>query len=673
MPDALNPAASAAEQETATPERVERRGRRAPRGGAGAFLRRLDPWIWLPVLVYVLLVLLGVTTSSIGISNLREDPAHASGLMLGSGNGVRGDEYLTSTPLALGVTVTGDGEDQNPLTAEQGVLTLLPSTPVSSVVFADGAALKLGTVLPDQMLVAARWWLPVLLLFLGAPAFFRTLTGSRWTGLFATSLIFLSPSVQWWSLTPVIILGFTFGGAAALQRAALSVVGGRVSWRTITWGLAAALILARTPFHYQPWAIMLAPPVIFAAIVPFVVGREGRRRALVVVAAVGAGALALAGLVFWENLASLRAALGTVYPGSRLSSGEPNPFQQIFGATNLAGLKTSPVVNSNQSEISSSFTVLVVLAALLLAAGVRFRDRAHHAAVVTVAVITGCWFAWAMVSFGALGAHIPVVNRVPPTRAADALGHLAVLLVCLVLPAAARRGRLTVALLAGGGSALVSAYAGSLLAVDNLPTLTTKMIWLSAAVVGAVTFLLAYRPGWWAGYVAGGLGAFLLVWQVNPVLFGLGDLRGSEIAQELIEQGDAARADGTVWASDDWYTDALLAATGVPSLSGRQMAGPDEQAWRELDPDEEYRDVWNRGGSHIQFQWTADDGVAFSNPNLDAIRLTGAACAVAERYPDLGHVMSSHELDEPCLTEVGTFSWNGADRWIYQVAAPGRG
>jgi len=169
-----------------------------------------------PIVLYAILVLAGVTQSSIGISGLREDPAHPSGHMIGRAVRIRSDEYLTSTPLSIGVTATGSTADLNPLTAPEGFFTMLPSGPVSSVVLFDGTILRLGTFVPDQMLIAARWWFPFLLLALGAPAFFKTLTGSRNVGFFAAALIIFSPASAWWSFSLVGMLGFTIAGAAAI-------------------------------------------------------------------------------------------------------------------------------------------------------------------------------------------------------------------------------------------------------------------------------------------------------------------------------------------------------------------------------------------------------------------------------------------------------------------------
>jgi hypothetical protein len=620
-----------------------------------------------PVLCYLVLTLCGVTLSSIGAPFLREDPGTPPGDQLLNPVLTRSDEYLTSTPLALGMMATGQAEDLNPLTAPQGFTTMLPGTPVSSVVLADNAVLAWGTALPDQIVFAARFWFPVLLLFLGMPALLRPLVGSRWPGLFAAALIAFAPATAWWSLSPLQLWGFTAAGTAALYRCATSWGDRGPWWRTLLWGAAAAWLLARTPLHYQPWALVVAPAVLALGIVPLLARREGRGRRALAVGAVGATALALAGAVFWENRASIAATSGTVYPGARVSTGAPVMVEQLLGATALADLRRIPFIQHNPSEISSGFTVAGVVALVLLVVGVRFRSLEHRAAVWALLACSAPWVAWVTVSFGAVGERIPLANLVPPERAATMIGYLAAVLLCLVLPGWRDRGPWRVVVGAAAAAVLAAGYASSQLAVTTLPDLSTKDIWFSLAVLAVVVGLLVARPRWWGGYAAGTLAAFLLVWQVNPVLVGLGDLRGTATADAMLDAGERARADGTLWVSDDMTVDALLTATGVPSLSSRQMAGPDRDAWHRLDPDGADEDVWNRGGSYVEFDWTTEDALSFRNIGEDRIVVSGSPCALADRVPGLDRVISSTRIDHPCLTEVDEFGWGAIDRFVYQV------
>lgn len=630
-------------------------------------LRLPSWWVLGPVLLYLALVLAGVTQSSIGIENLREDPSVLNSRMVSSALAIRSDEYLTSTPLSIGVTARGATETLNPLTAPDGFSTMMPDGPVSSVVLFDGTILRAGPSLPDQMLIAARWWMPFLLLALGAPAFFRNLTGSRSIGLFAAALMMFSPSSAWWSFSPMGMLGFTFAGAAALQTSARALGDGR-RWPALGWALLSAVLLARTPLHYQPWAIVIAPTILLVAIVGLVADRWRRRTNLLAIAATGVASLALFGGVVVENLAGIKATLGTVYPGSRVATGGPTPLQEIFGAPLLGRLRETAVTGTNPSELSSSFAVVAVWAVLILAFGALYRDRRHRWATLTATAVVGFWFTWILVDFGTPGSQVPGLNMVPPQRAADVIGYVAILLVCLLLPALPDRPRRGFAVLAGAVVGLVTAHAGSLLRSQNMADLSVMSIWIASFVVAALVVAITLRPRFWGTYAVAVALAFALVAKVNPVLFGLGDLRGSGIAQELLEEGADARANGDVWVSDSPYVDTLLAATGVPSLSGRQLAGPDLDGWGALDPERAHEEVWNRGGSYIWFAWDDDPDLKFTNAGPDVISVAGSPCAIAELMPEVSTIIASHPLDQPCLMEVDTFTWATGEHWVYDIA-----
>jgi hypothetical protein len=258
------------------------------------------------------------------------------------------------------------------------------------------------------------------------------------------------------------------------------------------------------------------------------------------------------------------------------------------------------------------------------------------------------------------------VNLVPPARAASVLGFLGIILLCLVLPATREVHEWRFALLTASACAAVAAYAGSLLHVQNLPDVSLTAVWVSSLVVWIVVLLVTRWPRSRAGHVLAGLAALVLVWDVNPLLVGMGDLRGTSVADRLLREGQEARDTGVVWASDAYELDALFMATGVPSLSGRQLAGPDDRAWQQLDPRAKDETLWNRA-AFVWFAWTDASQVTLDNPSPDAVRVTGSPCAVADRLPELATVVSSHPLADACLTQVDTFPWAGVARYVYAV------
>ncbi|WP_243076978.1 hypothetical protein [Microbacterium sp. SS28] len=655
-------AASAGPTATANPQ---------PNGRDASRLRRRLP-IVVPVIAYLILVLLGVTTSNIGIGSLREDPADPEGLQFGYNQPIRSDEYGTGSPLWLGEIARGGAEPITPLSAPEGLLAQLPEGVISGIVFFDGSALALGEFIPAQMLFAMKWWLPTLLLFLGLPLWFRQITGRLRWGYLAAVLIAVAPGNAWWSGLAINTIGFVAAGCALTIYSA-SWLSQRRHARAVVGFVLAGILFARTPTYYQPFAIMLSIPFVVATALFIVLQTYRLRDRIISVIAITTSSLVWTAALFWESRDALAAGLTTVYPGTRLSSGEPIGPGFALGATNLGGIVDASTVSiTNQSEISTSFTLLLPVTLVLCALGGRWwvaGGKAFTAVFVTMAAAAVFWTAWISFEWGAWSAAIPLVNRVPAHRAALGVGFLATIAFCLLMSHFAPRWGAkwivpsTAAVVAGG----LSFAGGFLLRSEGyLPGLRLASMLLASVVCAAAIFALVRWPGRVWSMIGAGLAALTLTAAVSPVIFGVGDFRDSATAQKFLDWAKASRADGALWASDSGSVDSLLMASGAPSLSGRQIIGPVVSEWSKLDPGRANENVWNRGGAHIAFEW-ADEGLRFEQPYPDVIKIIASPCEVQSRLTDLQYVVSSRELEASCLTEIDAVQWSGQQHFVYEV------
>lgn len=621
----------------------------------------------LPCVVFVLFALAGVTTSSIGA--LREDPHHPVGTEIGKPLPIRADEFMTESPIGLGWIASGSRGIDNPLSVPPNFFHQLPSGPVSGVVFFDGTAAMLGPWLPDAMLFAARWWLPTLLLLIGLPIWFRQVTGSLRWGYLASVVVLFSPSNMWWSGRPVNTLGFMFAGCALMLAGHELLTQGRKA-RAAAAFVASAILMARFPSYYQPFAIILGFPVLVSTIA-FLLTRSGARRekVIAVLATGGAGALLTAGTML-ENLDAIKSGLGTVYPGERISTGEAQSFGKVFGAPVLRTLEgvQDTLVNTNATEVSSSFIVLFLVAGLLwLARGWRGEPPVRWVFVVWMA-FTVFWLAWCTVDFKGFGSHLPLANLVPAIRAANDVGFLAVIAFFVFMaqwrPEHVKRPVLVAAAVLAGG---VTYFAGTSWRRNGIPDLSLLGICVAAVVTAVVVFLLLRWPTRWIPWIAAAASVVSLTALVNPIEFGLADLRGSDTARFMIDAGQKSRESDVLWASDDFTFDALMFATATPALSARQQVGPNDAEWLKLDPGGQHRDVWNRGGTYIRFAWTDTPGITWSNPTIDQIVMQASPCTIAEREPRLRYVVSVRRLDEGCLQLSRKLRWSGRPHFVYEV------
>jgi hypothetical protein len=669
-------------------------GRPEPTRRPSPLRRHLVPGLL--VLLYVVLVTGGITTSSLGDPMMRQDPASPEGITLGDPRNIRSDEWMVETPLLLGLGAAGTSDTGSPLAQQPDVLVGVPTSgrPFTSIVDFDASIIRLGEALPVASLFAARWWLPWLLLLLALPVWLRTVGATRPMSWLATVLVAAAPATAWWSAFPVRILGFAAAGCV-LGMLSARCFGERRRVLGVLAAVGAGLLLARLGTWYIPWSITLAVPVVVATLGWLVLDPARRRAGLAAIAVTAVTGGALLGGLYLENLPALSASLNTVYPGQRITTGLPTALALLFGAPGTAYFQLGqPLAASNVSELSSAFTFAAVWALALFGAASRL-DRAPAADRTAVggsgrgavgrwfrswdadawvrgvlAVSTVVWLVWCTVSLGVVGRHLPLLNRVPPERAAQTVGYLAVLLVALQLSRAGRAVSWRGPVAAAGGSAAVTAYGVSQLQA-YAPGIGAPLVLGSSLAVFAVVLLVTRRPDQrrWVALTAvvAGLG----VATVNPLQIGVGDLRDSPSAQQMVAAGDRARASGTLWASDDDDTDTLLTATGVPSLSGNQITGPEREAWEMIDPRGRYEDAWNRGGSSIEIRWLDGGDPIVTAPVPDQILLQADPCDLVGRGFPLADIISTVPLGNSCLTPNGTLEWNGSERYLYRTDLAG--
>lgn len=618
--------------------------------------------------VFVVLILCGITTANAGIDVMTQDPTANSVIQLGRAQPIRSDEYWVTIPAALSIMATGDVPTFSPLgEAANFALRYSGGGFGESIVFFHSDILRAGTWLPQNIVFAAFWWMPVIVLFLGAPLWFQHVAGSRLMGWLAAFLMVLSPSSAWWSLGPINCIAFAIAGSALLISCYKRVVA-RQFVRAALLGLVSAILLTGIPSMYAPWSIVLGVPVLFATVAWIFANRDSALwQRVVPVGAVGVVALGLFGLTVLENSASIQALANTLYPGERRLPSESMSPARLLGAPGLGSLADQTPVTSNASSITSSYTIAFVVSALLVVGGARLRPVRDSVVIVVVGGFGLVFLGWATLQLGDASKYIPVLNLIPPYRVAGVIGFLAILLMCLLLLRVPRQGRTRLAMASGLVTGLVSSYGVSQLRLEFLPGMSVVTVIGSSVGVGVCTFLLIrYTDRLWALAVVVVLAVIPIVGS-NPILVGLADLRGSETAQALALAGVEARADKALWVSDSPSFTAAMLSAGLPALSGGQRMGPDAREWARLDPTGEAEAAWNRGGGFIFFEWTPGDRTIITTPQSDIISVKIDPCELAQKFPEVTTIASGSLLSSSCLTDAGTLEWSGEPVHLYLV------
>ena len=621
---------------------------------------------------YLVMAGLGITASSVGMFVAEEGADR--GIIAGEPRPIRSDEWLRSTPWRVGTIDASIDEFMSPLTLEPFYAGAAPNNGVAEyMVFFDASALQsLGPHLPDTFLFSLYWWLPSVVVVIAMPQWLHRIGVRRRVAWAATGLVVLSPAVAWWSAWPLDPLAWTLAASLLLLKASDMVTSrGRVTWLPLAMTLLSAVFLARTAFTYFPWALPVTLAVLLPTTVVILDGRATRHKIILLGVSAAAGCMLL-GFVLAENYESFTALANTIYPGSRITTGRSLSPGFVFGAQFLGVLRDDPVLTgTNQSEISTGFTILLVPILVLVAALPRAAWAFERTiwvslplgALIAIALI------WVLIDVPTtVGEAIPLLNRIPPERMAQILGIPVAILFAIIVDRYGRfppaePPRLVAVVTAGVLTLLVSGLAGSLLKAAFIPDLRLRHVWAVSIVSAALIAWLVARPTGvpLAALPVVALGVVLLV---NPVMGGFGVLKDSRAADVMVRE--STRTGTARWASDNPATDAVLMANGISSLSGQQWTGPHEAAWEILDPGRTAVDAWNRGTAIIIV--TSAPGQArasISSPQADVIRVVIDPCDVALDAFQISHMVTTTPTESQCLRYLDAFELNGATRYVY--------
>ncbi|HEY0888886.1 MAG TPA: hypothetical protein VGE38_04670 [Nocardioides sp.] len=622
-----------------------------------------------------------MTTSSLGM--LRRSLTGPYEGMIGEPLAIRSDEWLTAAPIELATLANGSSMTSPLSNGPDLIYQVSSGSPLESLLFLEGNLLRLGEWLPDAMLFAAFRGYHWLLLALFLPPLLRRLGANRPMSWLAVVLCFLAPSAVWWSFMPIRILGLAAAGCYVVVLASERLV--RRQWvRGFLLAALAGILLARLVTYYVPWSLTIGVPLVLATGLFLVRERAGRRSALLAVGVGATVALTLLIGVFWENWDALHAELNTVYPGQRRSTGTALPPYWLFGAPGLFELERfAALPGPNQSEVSTAYLLCGLVALLLWPAVRRTLPRREKAAIFGLALVTGCFVAWTIFNWGAVGRSLPGLSAIMPGRAAQTVGFAAAIAMCLVLsawakqPATAPAGKeegvgdrrssraLTVAVVA----AVVTGYAVADL-TRVIPELPLWQVWLATAVTAVLVWTFVRFPASWVPVALAATVSLAAHVDANPIMFGLGEVRTSAAADRAREFRAQEVASGTRMVTDNMAANALLVANGVPLLSGYQVTGPVAEQWEFVDPDRRYERVWNRGASYLLFAFDKPPGAPpeIIEAHNDVVRVHTDACWLASSPFRISRIVAEVPVRSACTTRVGKFTWNGVTQYVYRLA-----
>ncbi len=640
----------------------------------------LATFLVLVAVAYLGCVATGSTTSSIGV--LSETGQVDAGVKLGTPRPVRSDEFLRASPERIGLIqqqsnvsaktpldFTGSTDFQNSTKSLSYQVTKW-SAP-DYVAFA-----ALVGLLPTSQAFAAYWWLYPALLLLTLPLFLVLLRVPVPLAIAGTLLTTLSAPVAWWSEWPSVPLAIASAGSLAI------LVGVRCVTRSTgasRWWLVAGVALlifggseaARLPFLYQPWSLPVT--AMFAAITGVAVfaSRERTRARITALVIAGGVAVLFAANSLYQQRALFETLASTVYPGARRSAGFDSAFPWSGPVVwKLQQLPNGALAVGNQSELAIGLLAMGVMAIVLvmtipksLRLNPTYRPAAVGAAVFLLLLT------WTLAEWPSeLLKYNPLVF-IPGARMTQILGPLAAIVFVLALavarssPASSRLRRVYLA--SGIVIGILTIQSCNQFRLAALPSMSPRDVWISAFVGVAVIIIACTARNTAVALLPVLVFSVALVYAANPLMVGTGALTKSPIA---VAVHDASASSDGRWASDGIFPDALILAAGAPQLSGQLGPGPNEAAWKILDPQSSMKNEWNRGSAYVTFAWTSSEIAVVSNPSPDIVQVAISPCAPAIRQLGLEWILTSQTVSAPCVSMTASGLWQGAELRVYKIS-----
>ncbi|HTG18177.1 MAG TPA: hypothetical protein VK747_23220 [Blastocatellia bacterium] len=605
--------------------------------------------------------------SSAGHGGLQE-------LLMAKARGIRWDELLITTPLALSqlshnprfpVVNTNIGNGQNML--------ISPHVPVWHVATLARPATWGYFFLGAQRGLAWYWWFRVFSCFTVLYLLFEViLKGNRRLAAFGGFWYCASAYVVCWSLWPAQLVFF---GALGCLAAYHLLASAKVATQIISGVLLGLSIPGFVMFVYPPWQVSVA--YLFLFIFAGLLIRDklylsfkpiSKYRLLsLAVALLLAGGLTLSFLL--TCLPDLKVMSNTVYPGRRVSAGGDYSFAMLFkGMYNLVTIYTVQPKMGNESEASSFYYFFpAVFLAILLSK--RLWTNLGILGWMLVSYLAGM-LVFFLVGIPERIARLSLMSYVPPYRADIATGLASICLCVYVLAIAkdlnkqAGTWHKIMPWVVSAAVSLMFGYHGWVLmkATEGFPPVSFML---------AVALIAGFFSYW---LLAGKTMSFCVAMSAilvatssffNPLATNLDHIYDSELGQQIVKLNNEA-TDHPLWICYGGVHPGVLVSTlGGRSLTGIQWP-PQLSLWRRLDgSDGAYENIYNRYAL-VQLTYRPDAAwVSFSSSQDDAfevrvcpdhpvLKKMGARFVLA--MGDTQEVVAQSKLDLIYTSTNGSFS-----------------
>lgn len=546
-------------------------------------------------LIFILCLLLQINGSSIGAwgSFISSNVPPDNGVIIGKSREIRTDEWAVLTPMMFSQKFDGFNYFSNLLRASKTDVFMVYALPVFNLmqIFRP---FQLGfLILGNSGGLSFFWCGRFIALFLVSFELMMILTKKKKLLSFTGAvMVTLAPIVQWWFAVNGIAEIFIFGELAIillykymndnnLQKRCLYLLGLVIC--------AGGYILT----FYPAWQIPMAYVFLALAIWVIVDNRKNfkinYKDIISILVAIILFSICM-GYILHNSLDTIKAVMGTVYPGSRALTGGGDWKRFFEYAIDIFLPKKDIYLNANQCEEALMFGLFPVGIVLSIMNLIKSNKKDSLSICLLISYIfLGLY---CTIGFPKIIATVTLMSKVQPGRAILAIGFLDVLLLMRNLYIMDNPLKRKNAILI---SLILTVILVSICKITHRMYLTKMMLAAMIIMCSYLFYFLFRYKAKYANYLFTIGITFVMIMAggtVNPIRKGVDVIYESDIIKEVqvINHEENGK-----WIVEelDFPKMNYLFTSGVQVINGTNTY-PELNRWRKIDTEDKYEDVYNR-------------------------------------------------------------------------------
>ena len=549
---------------------------------------------YIAITIFILCVFFEVSGSSIGAwndfvkTNVTED-----GVIFGKSRGIRSDEWAVLTPMSFSQKFDGFKYFSNLVRGGSTDVFIVYGLPTLNLMeifrpFQIGY-LFLGLAKGLSFFWCGRF----IALFLVSFELGMIITNkNKLLSLVQAILVTLSPMIQWWFAVNGVAEIFIFGQLAvillykymntdSLKKRILYLLGLIIC--------AGGYILVFYPAWQIPMIYVFLGLAVWTIISNIKNCKINRKDIISIIVAILIFAVCMV-YVLVNSIDTIKAVMGTVYPGARMETGGnvQNSFTQyvmnIFLPTKDIGL------NTNSCEEATMFTLFPM--GIIIASIIFLKDKKKDLGLICLLIpymFLGIWCIW---GFPEIIAKLTLMSNSQAPRSVIALGFLEILILIRGLSIIKEPIKRIPSILI---SIITTVWIVGLAERNNPLYITKKMtIAMGIMCVYLFYFILRYKAKYAKYLFTAGI-TFVMIMTgatVNPIRSSTDVIYDSEIIKEVQKINEKEQGKWIVESLGFPYGNYLLMA-GAATINSTNTY-PDIEKWHKLDEEAKYEDIYNR-------------------------------------------------------------------------------